>query len=234
MVIAATCKLVIISTNTWEIAGLRHLIEQHTRVEVVGEAGSAGSGIQAIKRHNPTAVLIDIDDLGAQTPSFLHDIRMINTKIHIVLLTAVDNNNLVKRAMDQGMTTVVFKIQPTQVLLRELESLADQGDASQSHRQKVVVPSQTSDRALAKERSGGVGIDSLTAREREIIDYLGKGLTNKEIALRLHISFITVRHHLTKIFSKLGIENRQKLLLYAHAHQLVSRPSIPTENPSST
>lgn len=233
-VIAPTCKVVIIGTNAWELVGLRHVIEQHSRVEVVGDAGSAGLGIQAIKRHRPTSVLIDIDDLGAQTSSLLHDIRMLDANIHIVLLAAIDNSSLVKQAMDQGVTAIVFKIQPTQVLIQELESPAHHGVSAQSRRSQVNFPPHTSARTLSKEHSGGARIDSLTAREREIIDYIGKGLTNKEVALRLHISFITVRHHLTRIFSKLGIGNRQKLLLYAHAHQLVSRPAIPGESSSST
>ncbi len=63
-------------------------------------------------------------------------------------------------------------------------------------------------------------INSLTAREREIIWLIGLGLKNKDIANRLSISDITVRHHLTSIFCKLEVEDRQKLLILAHRYGL--------------
>lgn len=64
-------------------------------------------------------------------------------------------------------------------------------------------------------------IHSLTARERDIIRLLGQGLKNKDIANQLSISDITVRHHLTSIFCKLEVEDRQKLLILAHRYGLV-------------
>lgn len=232
-VLTSTIKLVVIGTNAWELVGLRHFIEQHSRVQIVGDAGTAGSAIQAIKIHRPSLVLIDIDDLGSQTYSVVRDVRMFDESIRIVLLSAVNNSDLVKQAFDQGVAAVVFKIQPPQVLMRELESLADEGGARPGHRSPAIAQPQMPAKVLPEEHSSSPRIGTLTAREREIISYIGKGLTNKEIALRLNISFITVRHHLTRIFSKLGIGNRQKLLLYAHAHKLVSRPAIPGESSSS-
>jgi DNA-binding NarL/FixJ family response regulator len=61
----------------------------------------------------------------------------------------------------------------------------------------------------------------LTEREREVIVLIGQGLSNKDIADRLCISVITVRHHLTSIFDKLGVSTRQKLLIRAHQYGLV-------------
>ena len=64
--------------------------------------------------------------------------------------------------------------------------------------------------------------DALTEREREIIRLVGQGLSNKDIAYQLSISDSTVRHHMTSIFDKVGVPNRQKLLV--HAHQCRSTP----------
>ena len=63
---------------------------------------------------------------------------------------------------------------------------------------------------------------ALTERERAVIVLSGQGLSNKDIANRLCISGITVRHHLTSIFDKLGVTSRQKLLIRAHQYGLVS------------
>jgi DNA-binding NarL/FixJ family response regulator len=65
-------------------------------------------------------------------------------------------------------------------------------------------------------------IQSLTSREREIISLVGQGLKNKDIANKLSISDITVRHHLTNIFCKLEVSDRQKLLILAHRNGLAN------------
>ncbi|MEK6785101.1 MAG: helix-turn-helix transcriptional regulator [Nitrospirota bacterium] len=64
--------------------------------------------------------------------------------------------------------------------------------------------------------------DALTGREREIIRLVGQGLSNKDIAYKLSISDSTVRHHMTNIFDKVGVPNRQKLLI--HTHQFHATP----------
>jgi DNA-binding NarL/FixJ family response regulator len=68
--------------------------------------------------------------------------------------------------------------------------------------------------------------DGLTEREREVVRLISEGLSNKDIANRLCISSITVRHHLTSIFDKLGVSNRQKLLIRAHQNGLTRPPAM--------
>ena len=68
-------------------------------------------------------------------------------------------------------------------------------------------------------------IATLTARERAVIALVGEGLGNKQIAQRLFISEITVRHHLTSIFSKLGVAERLELVIYAYRHGLAKMPA---------
>lgn len=67
-------------------------------------------------------------------------------------------------------------------------------------------------------------IETLTEREREVIAAVGEGLKNKEIGERLFISDITVRHHLTSIYSKLEVSDRLELIIYAYRHNLVPIP----------
>jgi DNA-binding NarL/FixJ family response regulator len=67
-------------------------------------------------------------------------------------------------------------------------------------------------------------INSLTAREREVVTLVGEGLKNRDIAARLFISETTVRHHLTSIFDKLGVSDRFELAIYAYRHGLARVP----------
>jgi two-component system nitrate/nitrite response regulator NarL len=69
-----------------------------------------------------------------------------------------------------------------------------------------------------------VKIALLTEREREVVGLIGEGLRNKQIAERLFISEITVRHHLTSIFDKLGVSDRFELAIYSYRHGLAKLP----------
>jgi DNA-binding NarL/FixJ family response regulator len=72
--------------------------------------------------------------------------------------------------------------------------------------------------------------ESLTARELEVIDMVGEGLKNKNIAARLLISEATVRHHLSSIYGKIGVTDRQNLVIYAYQNGLIKLSEIPSEN----
>jgi DNA-binding NarL/FixJ family response regulator len=84
---------------------------------------------------------------------------------------------------------------------------------------------RTSEAALFDEEA--VRIEGLTPREREVSRLVAEGRTNKQIAQRLAITAITVRHHLTSIFRKLAISNRFELICLCFKHELVTAPGRP-------
>ena len=218
-------KLVIACTNVWQLAGLRAVLGNGSHIEVVGQATTPQAAIECIKAHDPTVVLVDLEDWGKHTLSFLQDVRAFNAHLRVVLLCHLENPDLLVAAMDLGVAMVVLKVQPTDVLMRQLEMLQDNSEMIASKN----IPHGTAERGQttfsAEEDGTRARIQRLTDREREIIACIGRGLTNKEIATRMDISFITVRHHLSRIFSKTGTDNRQRLLLFAHANQLVNNPA---------
>jgi DNA-binding NarL/FixJ family response regulator len=120
----------------------------------------------------------------------------------------------------------VLKNQPPTVLIAAIQSLGESGKQHDEIKLLGKEPASQSDSAkkfpLASEK-----FNSLTTREREIIRLIAMGLKNKEVASRLHISDITVRHHLTSIFNKLDVSDRQKLLILAHAHGIVDLTLAP-------
>ena len=72
--------------------------------------------------------------------------------------------------------------------------------------------------------AGAYRIASLSDREIEVVDLIGEGMKNKEIAAKLSISESTVRHHLTSIFGKLDVSDRLELIIYAYQHKLAKLP----------
>jgi DNA-binding NarL/FixJ family response regulator len=142
-------------------------------------------------------------------------IRMVKDTVphtRILLLAGLEKIEGVLQAPELGVDGVVLRTQPPEVILAAVT---------------VLVHPSTNAGAAAVNGRGlprpyvAVWPASLSPREREIVQCVSQGQSNKEVADRLGISAITVRHHLTSIFSKLGVAGRQKLIIQAHQNGMV-------------
>lgn len=216
-------KALILSDNHITRSGLRRILESYAGFQVLGE-GSVGSTniVESLVRQHPEVILLDLDPNGIDALGFLRNLEKLTRSSAVIILSDLGNDELVRKALALGAAGIVLKLQPPSALIAIIQSLNSSGkqafEETGSGKHAVAVTGlEAVGRALKK--SGK--IDSLTAREREIIRLIAAGLKNKEVASRLRISDITVRHHLTSIFSKLDVSNRQKLLILAHEHGLV-------------
>jgi DNA-binding NarL/FixJ family response regulator len=137
----------------------------------------------------------------------------------LVLLCGLEDQGRAREAIGAGVDGVILKIQPPEVVLAVIEALY----ATTRLRPSVdQVCAEIGRLGLSGQHTGKSASpppawpDALTEREREIIRLVEQGLSNKDIAHRLSISDSTVRHHMTNIFDKVGVSNRQKLLIHAH------------------
>ena len=141
----------------------------------------------------------------------------------VLIVADLADHDLAHKSLTLGASGIVLKMQPPSVLVaavRELcHSLPKTADTEANQ-----TPTSRRLMKLSDDQTDTIKLDSLTTREREIIRLIGLGLKNKDIANRLSISDITVRHHLTSIFCKLGITDRQNLLIMAYRHGLLDLP----------
>ncbi len=142
----------------------------------------------------------------------------------IVLLSGGEDRERLQEAFACGVDGVVLKVQPPGVVLVTIEALyPPEKNGGQAERNEVAGEGdlrKTFTRQVDSEPLPPAWAGTVSEREREVIRLVGQGLSNKEIAYRLCIADSTVRHHLTNIFDKVGVRNRQKLLI--HTHQLHS------------
>ena len=126
-----------------------------------------------------------------------------------------------RHAIHQGAAGLVHKNAATEVLMKAIEKV-HMGEAwvDRTIMGKVLNDLRTGDLT----DTNAARISRLTPRERQVITLVGLGLKNKQIAAKLFISEITVSHHLSSIFSKLGVSNRLDLLIYAFGHKLAKMP----------
>ncbi len=204
-------------------AGLRLLLEQGAGYEVVGEAGCCPESIARVSGTRPDVVLLDMD-LGSDNAFvFFKNLQTATHPARIVLLTGIRDPEMHRRAIRLGARGLVAKHDAPDSLLKSIRKVhdgelwVDHALTSELISEMVSGPSSTRD--PERER-----IASLTPREREVTKLVAQGLKNKEIAERLFVSDITVRHHLTSIFAKLNVQDRLALVLYAFRHGLATPP----------
>jgi DNA-binding NarL/FixJ family response regulator len=173
----------------------------------------------------PDVFILDLEN-ERDAVGLLKQIRESAPNSKIMLLSGFEEQERMREAFAYGVDGVILTVQPPEVVLAAIEALYPSvKNRSQAERHEAVCGG---DRRKMSEQNGASETqlppwpDAVTEREREVIRLVGRGFSNKEIAYRMSIADSTVRHHLTNIFDKVGVPNRQMLLV--HTHQFRSTP----------
>ena len=213
-----TIRVMIVSLNPLLRAGVRMILQNHRDLLVVAEASSASKTVEIAARERPDLVLIDIDILVGEVNELIGGLQKACEDCLILLLSDLKDEEVSRKALCAGAAGVFLKIQPAAVLITLIEGLNFNENRGRTQRTQPV-PIRINTRKEDPHELEKLA--SLTTREREITRLIGTGLKNKDIADRLCISGVTVRHHLTSIFSKVEVSDRQKLLIWAHQRGLI-------------
>ena len=198
--------------------GLRKLLEAEDDFSVVGEALDGHEALELTRRIEPNILLLDLAMPGLTGLEVLRVLSGSSLPTRTILLTASIQRNEIVKALQLGARGLVMKDAASQMLMKAIrivmageywisrESVSGLVEVLRGHMFPTAVPKF-----------------GLTARELEIVASVTSGYSNKEIARRFSLSQETVKHHLTKVFSKLGVSNRLELALFAISHHLVDR-----------
>lgn len=214
--------IAIVSNNHLVHWGLQRIVETTTSIRVVGQTCSGVKAEELIVREKPQVVLIDMEP-EVDVTGLIGKMKSMVKDSKIILLCGFEDKERTREAFLSGVDGIVLKVQPSAVLIAAIESLG-LAQAEPVSFPPTVPASPVMGAPGSSHVSEPFPIkwpSALTERERAVIVLIGQGLSNKDIADRLCISGITVRHHLTSIFDKLGVTSRQKLLIRAHQYGLV-------------
>ncbi|MFI6426004.1 response regulator [Promicromonospora sp. NPDC050880] len=215
-------RIVLVDDQELVRAGLRALAESDGDIAVVGEAADGRSGVSRVRELRPDVVLMDIrmpvlDGLSA-TREIVADPALAGTRV--LVLTTFDEDEHVFDAVRSGAAGYLLKdVAPAE--LRRAVRVVAAGDA-------LLDPAVTATvlRAVAAGPAPRTGADDrlagLTEREREVLQQLGRGLTNDEIAAALYLSPATARTYVSRLLAKLGARDRAALVILAYETGLVS------------
>jgi len=199
--------------------GLRVLLEVQDGIEVVGEAGEGPTALKLAAEHNPDVILLDLKLPGLDGLAVLAELRARQDharqdhQTKILVLTSVTDPVAAGRAMREGAAGVLYKDVDPDALVRAIRAVHDGHLLLASEAAGPLVRS-------AGTWGPGVGLDTLTSREREVLAELTKGRSNREIARALGVSEKTVKAHVSSVLAKLGVQDRTQAALLAVRHQL--------------
>jgi DNA-binding NarL/FixJ family response regulator len=205
-------------------AGFRALLDSQSDIEVVGEAATGTEALEQVRELRPDVVVMDIrmpemDGLEA-TRRITADPALSQTRV--LVLTTFELDEYVFGALHAGASGFLLKGGEPADLVQAIRVVAD-GEAllAPSVTRRLIQTYVSRPRPSAKTEHAG--LDELTTREREVLSLIATGMTNAEIAQKLHLSPLTAKTHVSRILMKLGARDRVQLVVIAYQTGIVER-----------
>jgi DNA-binding NarL/FixJ family response regulator len=206
-------------------AGFRMILDAEPDVRVVGEARDGDEAVQAARRYSPDVVLMDIrmprmDGLEATR-------RIVagpGASPRVLMLTTFDLDEYVFDALRAGASGFLLKDVPPEQLVAGIRAVAEGESLLAPTVTRRLIESFLLDRSRSVDPPPQ--FDELTEREREVLRLMARGLSNAEIAAELVVSATTVKTHVARVLSKLGLRDRVQAVVLAYETGIVS-PGAP-------
>ncbi|PYV19110.1 MAG: DNA-binding response regulator [Acidobacteria bacterium] len=214
-------RIILAEDHTLVRQGFRRILEDASRIEVVGEASTGLAAIELAKKLKPDVVVMDLSmpELGGMEAT--EEILKALPQIKILILSMYSNDAYVRKAFELGARGYVLKNAIEVDLTRAVLALAD-GDTYMSPGISNVLINNM--KAHGPRKEAGDPYNRLTLREKEVLQLIAQGKSNKEIAVMLNISVNTVAVHRARVMETLGIHRAAELVLYAVKKGLIPSP----------
>jgi DNA-binding NarL/FixJ family response regulator len=204
-------KILIVDDHPMTRSGMAQLIEQQNDLVVVGEAGDADQALAAVRSRQPDLVLVDLSLPGRHGLELIKDIRTLHPKVLVLVVTMHDESIHAQRSLRAGARGFLMKTEGAEKLLLAIRQVLSG---------KIYVSDKESAKAIdvysgKRRRGDDTPTSVLTDREFEVFQFIGQGLTTREMGSRLNLSPKTVETHRLHIRGKLGLNTGPELIQYA-------------------
>jgi DNA-binding NarL/FixJ family response regulator len=177
--------------------GIRAVLGTQPDLEVIGEATTGSEAVDLARNLRPDVILMDLQMPRLDGPGAIAQIRARDPHARVLVLTTYDTDGDITRAVEAGATGYLLKDTPREQLFGAIRAAA---------RGETALSPSVATRLLARMRAPQA--EALTSREIDVLTAVARGLTNREIGRRLHISEATVKTHLLHLFAKLDVADR--------------------------
>jgi len=219
MVLMSEIEVVFADNHPLTLSGLRSAVANQSDIKVLAECVDRERALDAVRNHLPDVLLLSAELLGEQEDA-LQQLVFHSQDTHVILLSDRMDPDFLEEVLRSGARGVFHRERPIRYVPVAIRKVTNGGlwfEQSAAERILDEFISKRSKPQDAEERKMG----AVTAREQEVIELICQGLKNKEVSEKLHISEVTVSHHLTSIFRKLDVSDRISLILYCAKNCLV-------------
>ncbi len=211
-----TVRVLIVDDDDLMRAGLRGILASDERIEVVGEERDGRDAAYRTRMVEPDIVLMDVRMPDLDGISATREVLAAHPEVRVVILTTFEQDDYIFGALSAGASGFLLKRTAPEDLIAAVHTVAA-GDS-------LLSPSVTSrviEHMAARpgpSTAGDPRLDELTAREREVLELMARGLSNGEIAGELVIEESTVKTHVKRVLAKLEARDRVQAVIFAHEH----------------
>jgi DNA-binding NarL/FixJ family response regulator len=204
-------------------SGFRMILEEQDDITVVGEAADGEEAVRLTERIHPDVVLMDVRMPGTDGIEATRRVVAQAPGSRVLVLTTFDLDEYAFSALRHGASGFLLKDARPAELAEAIRSVAS-GDAVVAPRVTRRLLDHFAGRLpdLHAPGAGATGVERLTERERDVLQHVALGLSNREIADALFVSEATVKSHLTRVLSKLGLRDRVQAVVFAYQAGLAS------------
>ncbi|HWR41457.1 MAG TPA: response regulator transcription factor [Patescibacteria group bacterium] len=217
-------RILVVDDHALLRQGIKNVLSLEADFDVVGEAGDGEEAIQKASELEPDVILLDMSMPKINGLAVTRALRNNRSTVKVIILTINDDENYVLEVIKAGANGYLLKDVEPSMLIKAVRivyegqsfiypTLAQRlfGELSRQDERKHEAADQ-----LQRPRE-----ERLTYREIEVLQLVGQGMSNNEIAQRLYLSEKTVKNHLTNIFRKISVVDRTQAVLYAIKHKIV-------------
>jgi DNA-binding NarL/FixJ family response regulator len=211
-------RILLVDDHTIVRTGVKIVLERQPGWEVCGEAATGREGVAAVKNLKPDVVIQDVTlpELGGLEA--LRQIKKLSPSTEVIIFTAHEMEDLVLQVFDAGARSYLLKTDDSTHLLEAVRAAADH---------KPYFTPRISEIILTRYQHSGLDSErplpgtSLSPREREALQVIAEGKTNKELAAKLGVSLRTAESHRAAIMHKLGLKTLGEIIRYAIRNGIV-------------
>ena len=212
-------RVLIVDDDDLMRVGLKAVLSSDDGIEVVGEAGDGEAAIESARKSNPDVVLMDVRMPDLDGISATREVLAVAPEAKVAILTTFERDDYIFGALSAGASGFLLKRTKPEELIAAVHTLAA-GDSllSPSVTRRVIERMAEQPVATAEPDAR---LDRLTPREREVLEAIGRGLSNGEIAAAFFIEESTVKTHVKRILMKLRLRDRVQAVILAYESGLV-------------
>ena len=211
-----TIRILVADDHPVVLDGLVAILGTQPDFEVVGTAGNGAEVVARVPELQPDVLLLDLEMPQMDGAQALEALRAQNISVHVIVFTAFDTDERILGAVQAGAEGYLLKGAPREELFEAIRVVNEGG----SLLQPIVM---TKLLRHISQRDEAKPAETLSPREREVLQLMARGLQNKEIAAELVISERTVKFHVSSILGKLGAGNRTEAVTMALQQRLIEQ-----------